>query len=224
MRVKIAPSIISADFSQLIEETKRVEEAGADLLHIDVYPLVAWGLVYPTLRNFTLGALIMEVLRDKTKLPFDVHLAIEVSDKLVAKYAQLKSDIITVPVEACVNLRRTLKLIKKWNMKAGVALNPSTPLSMVYPYINDVNVILLMTVNIHYGGQDLLPKIVPKIRKARQLVNKQHLDVDISVDCGINTQTAPLVVKAGANILIAGRAIYGQKDYKKAIEALRSCV
>lgn len=212
--LKIAPSLLSADFSQLAEEVKKVEEGGADLLHFDVMD----GCFVP---NLTFGPLVVESLRDKTKLPFDVHLMIEKPDNHIERFIEAGSDIITVHAEACVHLQRTLKQIKQQGIKAGVALNPATSMHAIEYVLDDLDMILIMTVNPGFGGQDFIATMLPKIRKAKSLIQKCGLMVDIEVDGGINVETAPLVLKAGANVLVAGTAIFHQPDVKKAIQSLR---
>lgn len=212
--LKIAPSLLSADFSQLGEEVKKVEEGGADLLHFDVMD----GCFVP---NLTFGPLVIESLRDKTKLPFDVHLMIEKPDNHIERFIEAGSDIITVHAEACVHLQRTLKQIKQQGIKAGVALNPATSMHTIEYILDDLDMILIMTVNPGFGGQDFIATMLPKIRKAKSMIQKCGLKVDIEVDGGINVETAPLVLKAGANVLVAGTAIFHQPDVKKAIQSLR---
>ena len=212
--LKIAPSLLSADFSQLGEEVKKVEEGGADLLHFDVMD----GCFVP---NLTFGPLVIESLRDKTKLPFDVHLMIEKPDNHIERFIEAGSDMITVHAEACVHLQRTLKQIKQQGIKAGVALNPATSMHTIEYILDDLDMILIMTVNPGFGGQDFIATMLPKIRKAKSMIQKCGLKVDIEVDGGINVETAPLVLKAGANVLVAGTAIFHQPDVKKAIQSLR---
>jgi len=215
--IKIAPPILAADFSKLGEEVKRVEEGGADLLHIDVMD----GHFVP---NISMGPMIVRSLRKETKLPFDVHLMIENPDFFLKSFADAGSDIIVVSLEACLHLDRTIQTIKKLGKKAGVALNPDTSLCMIETVLKDIDMVLIMCVNPGFYGQAFIPSVLPKIENCRKLIKEQGLHVDIEVDGGINEKTAPLVVKAGANILVAGSAIYFKKDAKKAIQALReSC-
>jgi len=215
--IKIAPSILAADFSKLGEEVRRVEEGGADLLHIDVMD----GHFVP---NISMGPMIVRSLRKETKLPFDVHLMIENPDFFLKSFADAGSDIIVVSLEACLHLNRTIQTIKKLGKKAGIALNPATSLYMIENILKDIDVVLIMCVNPGFYGQAFIPSVLPKIENCRKIVKEQGLDIDIEVDGGINEKTAPLVVKAGANVLVAGSAIYGKKDVKEAIRALReSC-
>lgn len=212
--LKIAPSLLSADFSRLNEEVKRVEDGGADLLHFDVMD----GCFVP---NITFGSLVVESLRDKTTLPFDVHLMIEKPDNYIERFTEVGGDIITVHAEACIHLQRTLKHIKQHGVKAGVALNPETPIHVIEDVLDNLDMILVMTVNPGYGGQDFIATMLPKIRKAKSMIKERGLVIDIEVDGGINIKTAPLVVNAGANILVAGTAIFSQPDVKQVIQMFR---
>lgn len=217
MSLKIAPSILSADFSELAKEVKRAEEGGADLLHIDVMD----GRFVPSI---TVGPLVVRSIRDKTKLPFDVHLMILNPDDHVKEFAKAGSDIIGVSAEACVHLHRTIQNIKELGKKASVALNPSTPLCMVEYVLEDLDQILFMTVNPGFPGQSFIPNVLPKIRECRRIIEERGLKLDIEVDGGITEKTAPLAVEAGANVLVAGTAVYGIQDVAAAIQSLRkSC-
>ncbi|WP_062048618.1 ribulose-phosphate 3-epimerase [Bacillus sp. JCM 19034] len=213
--IKIAPSILSANFAKLGEEIKDVETSGADYIHVDVMD----GHFVP---NITIGPLVVEAIRPVTRLPLDVHLMIENPDKYIPSFAKAGADIISVHVEACPHLHRTIHHIKELGVKAGVVLNPATPVSMIEPIINDVDLVLLMTVNPGFGGQAFIPAVLPKIQEVNRLVKDRHLQIDIEVDGGVNEETAKQCVKAGANVLVAGSAIYNKTDRKKAIESLRS--
>lgn len=212
--LSIAPSLLSADFSRLEEEVKKAEEGGADLLHFDVMD----GCFVP---NITFGPIVIEALRDKTKLPFDVHLMIEKPDKHIKRFAEAGSDIITVHAEACIHLQRTIKHVKQQGVKAGVALNPATPLHAIKYILDYIDMVLIMTVNPGFGGQDFISTMLPKINNAKRMIKKRGLKVDIEVDGGINFETAPIAVKAGANVLVAGTAIFNQPNIKQAIKILR---
>ena len=215
--IKIAPSILAADFSKLGDEVRRVERGGADLLHIDVMD----GHFVP---NISMGPMIVRSLRKKTKLPFDVHLMIENPDFFLKSFADAGSDIIVVSLEACLHLNQTIQTIKKLGKKAGIALNPATSLCLIENILEDIDMVLIMCVNPGFYGQAFIPSVLPKIERCRKMIKEQGLDIDIEVDGGINEKTAPLVVKAGANVLVAGSAIYFKKDAKQAIQALRdSC-
>jgi ribulose-phosphate 3-epimerase len=182
MHLKIAPSVISADFSILQEEVQKVEKGGADLLHIDVYPLLAWGFEYRRLGRMMIGPLLVEVLKNHTRLPLDVHLAIEVSDDVIRRYVRAGSDIITVHAEACVHPERVIRMIKDQGLKAGIALNPATPLSLVKPYLTDLDLILLMTTSANFGGLDFTADTIPKIRMAATMRKRHRSMLDIEVD------------------------------------------
>jgi ribulose-phosphate 3-epimerase len=219
--LKIAPSIISADFSRLPEELQEVERAGADLLHIDVYPLLVWGFEYRRLGNITIGPLLIEALRNRTNLPFEAHLAIEVSDDIVMKYARAGSDIITVHAEACLHPEKTIALIKDQGLKAGIALNPATPLSLVEPYVKDLDLILLMTTSANFGGLNLISETIRKVRSAAALRRHRTSPLDIAVDGAVDAVSAPKLCAAGANVLVAGGSIFGEENYAAAIRKLR---
>jgi ribulose-phosphate 3-epimerase len=212
--IKIAPSILSADFSKLGEEIKAVEKAGADYIHIDVMD----GHFVP---NITLGPLVVQAIRPLTDLPFDVHLMIENPDQYIEAFANAGADIITVHVEAGPHLHRTIQLIKKMGVKAGVVLNPATPVDTIKHIIHDIDMVLLMTVNPGFGGQSFIKNVISKIKEVRDLVNENGLNVEIEVDGGVNPETAPFCIEAGANVLVAGSAIYGKDDLKGAIDAIR---
>ncbi|MUG73694.1 MULTISPECIES: ribulose-phosphate 3-epimerase [Paenibacillus] len=214
--LRIAPSILSADFARLGEEVADVEQGGADWLHVDVMD----GHFVP---NMTIGPLVVEALRPRTKLPLDVHLMIEQPDRYVPAFAKAGADLISVHAEACVHLHRTLHGIKEQGVKAGVVLNPATPLSAIeYAPLEIVDLVLVMTVNPGFGGQSFIPGSLEKIRSLRKMLNERGLaHIDIEVDGGINAETAKLVAAAGANVLVAGNAVFGQPDRAAAIRAIR---
>ncbi|MGY3713963.1 ribulose-phosphate 3-epimerase [Sutcliffiella cohnii] len=212
--IKIAPSILSADFANLEQEIKDVEQGGADYIHVDVMD----GHFVP---NITIGPLIVEAARRSTTIPLDVHLMIESPDQYIESFVKAGADIITVHVEACTHLHRTIQHIKSFGIKAGVVLNPATPVETIKHIIKDVDLVLLMTVNPGFGGQAFIHEVLPKIKEVAQLVNENNLDVEIEVDGGVNEETARLCVEAGANVLVAGSAIYNQKNRKQAIEQIR---
>ncbi|OAT73411.1 ribulose-phosphate 3-epimerase [Parageobacillus thermoglucosidasius] len=212
--VKIAPSILSANFAQLAEEIRDVERGGADYIHVDVMD----GHFVP---NITIGPLIVEAIRPVTKLPLDVHLMIEEPDRYIPVFAKAGADYLSVHVEACPHLHRTIHLIKEHGVKAGVVLNPHTPVEMIQHMIDDVDLVLLMTVNPGFGGQKFIPSVLPKIRQVAQLVKEKGRFVEIEVDGGINAETARLCIEAGANVLVAGSAIYNERDRAAAIRAIR---
>ncbi len=217
MKVQIAPSILSADFSRLGEEIKAVEAAGADLIHIDVMD----GHFVP---NITIGPLVVKSIRHVTSLPFDVHLMIEEPDKYLDAFARAGADIITVHVEACIHLHRTIQYIKSLGCKAGVVLNPATSLTSLEYILEELDMVLVMSVNPGFGGQDFIPSALKKIELLKNIINEKGLDTLIEVDGGINENTIAEVVKAGADICVAGSAVFNKKDYNEAIFKLKEKV
>lgn len=212
--IKIAPSILSADFSNLEADIKKVEAAGADLIHVDVMD----GHFVP---NITIGPLIVKACRKITKLPLDVHLMIENPDRYIPDFARAGADIITIHVETSKNLMEDIELIKRNNVKPGVVVNPATSVESVFSVLDKVVMVLLMSVNPGFEGQKFMPEVLPKIRSLSTELRTRNLGIDIEVDGGINEQTAKEVVKAGANVLVAGSAIFYSKDYKKVICGLK---
>jgi ribulose-phosphate 3-epimerase len=213
--IKIAPSLLSADFSLLREEIREVEAAGADWLHVDVMD----GHFVP---NLTIGPLVVEAIRPHTQLPLDVHLMIENPERYIEAFAKSGADIISVHQEACVHLHRTIYQIKDLGVKAGVVLNPATPLCMIEPILPDVDLVLLMTVNPGFGGQKFIRSVVPKIIHLRKILEEKGLTrIEIEVDGGINVSTAGEVVSAGATVLVAGSAVFGANDRARAIHEIR---
>ncbi len=214
-RLLIAPSILSADFGRLAEEVKAIEKAGADYVHVDVMD----GRFVP---NLTIGPVVVAAVRKATKLPLDVHLMIVEPEKYIAEFARAGATTLTVHQETCPHLHRTLQQIRAAGVRPSVVLNPSTPLSTIEEVLEDVDQILLMSVNPGFGGQAFIPQSVDKVRRLRALLDAKGLDqVDIEVDGGINADTAKQVVAAGANVLVAGNAIFNTTDYAAAIRALR---
>ncbi len=210
----IAPSILSADFTRLGEEIRAVERAGADWIHIDVMD----GHFVP---NITMGPLIVEAARRATDLPLDVHLMIEHPDRFIADFAKAGADYIAVQAEACTHLNRTLQMIREADVKAGVALNPATPLSAVEWVLEMVDFVLIMSVNPGFGGQTFIENSLDKIRTLRALLNERRRSTLIQVDGGVNDKTIRRVAGAGADVLVAGSAIYGSGDYAGTIRRFR---
>ena len=213
--IKISPSILSADFSILGDEIKSLEQAGADLIHVDV-------MDGHFVQNITMGPPIIKMIRKCTKLPFDVHLMISPVEKYIKAFADAGSDIITIHPEATDNLKRAVGTIKSLGKKAGVSLNPKTPISALIDVINDIDLILIMSVNPGFAGQSFMGEVLPKVTELRKLINDKKLKIDIEIDGGINFETAPLAVKAGANILVSGTTIFSG-SLKDNIQKLRNC-
>jgi ribulose-phosphate 3-epimerase len=212
--LKIAPSILSANFAKLGEEIVAVERAGADYIHVDVMD----GHFVP---NITIGPLIVEAIRPVTKLPLDVHLMIDNPDQYIEAFAKAGADYITVHVEACRHLHRTIHHIKSFGIKAGVVLNPATPVNTLQHILKDIDMVLLMSVNPGFGGQKFIPEVLPKIKKVKEMADSIGKEIEIEIDGGVNSETAKLCVEAGANVLVAGSAIYDQEDYAAAISLIR---
>ncbi|MDA8163790.1 MAG: ribulose-phosphate 3-epimerase [Desulfobacteraceae bacterium] len=214
-RYLIAPSILSADFSRLGEEVRAVTAAGADVIHVDVMD----GHFVP---NITIGPLVVKAVRKVTELPLDVHLMIENPERYLEDFAQAGADWITVHVETGYHLHRTVHRIKELGKKAGVVLNPATPLAMVEHLLADVDLVMLMSVNPGFGGQSFIPATLPKIRRLREMITERGLPTGIEVDGGISPETLPEAVAAGANIFVAGSAVFGKPDYAGVIARLRA--
>jgi ribulose-phosphate 3-epimerase len=212
--VKIAPSILSANFAKLGEEIEAVDRGGADYIHIDVMD----GHFVP---NITIGPLIVSAIRPVTKLPLDVHLMIENPDQYIEAFAKAGADYITVHVEACKHLHRTIQLIKSQGVKAGVVLNPATPVETIQHIIGDIDMCLLMSVNPGFGGQKFIPEVLPKITAVNEMALQKGHKIEIEVDGGVNPETAQLCIEAGATVLVAGSAIYNEADYEQAILSIR---
>ncbi|MFD1336063.1 ribulose-phosphate 3-epimerase [Oceanobacillus iheyensis] len=211
---KIAPSILSADFAKLGQEIKEVEEAGADYIHVDVMD----GHFVP---NITIGPLVVEAIRPITDLPLDVHLMIENPDAYIPAFAEAGASIITVHQEACVHLHRTLQLIRSHGVKPGVVINPATPVEIIKPILAEVDLILIMTVNPGFGGQSFIQETTSKIKQLADWREKYNLSYEIEVDGGVNEKTAGVCTASGADVLVAGSAIFNHENRKQAIELLR---
>jgi ribulose-phosphate 3-epimerase len=214
-KVKVAPSILSADFSRLGEEIRAVEASGADIIHIDVMD----GHFVP---NITIGPLIVQAARKVTKLPLDVHLMIENPELYIADFAKAGADYLTVHAEASYHLHRLVQSIREYKgVKAAVSLNPATPLDALDYVLGDLDMVLIMSVNPGFGGQAFIPSQLDKIRMLRKRIDDRRLSVEIEVDGGIKTDNAAEVAAAGADILVAGSAVFGAKDYAAAIKGIR---
>jgi ribulose-phosphate 3-epimerase len=211
---KIAPSILSADFTKLGEEIEAVEAAGADYIHIDVMD----GHFVP---NITVGPLIVKAAREVTNLPSDVHLMIENPERYIDDFVTAGSDFITVHVETVKHLHRLLGVIKDAGIKAGAALNPATPLSSIQHVLHTMDMVVLMTVNPGFGGQSFISEVLPKIEELRSLLDKKGLEVDIEVDGGITVENIAQVARAGANVFVAGNAVFGSPNYAETIALMR---
>lgn len=214
MKVQIAPSILSADFSRLGEEIIQVEKAGADLIHIDVMD----GCFVP---NITFGPLVVEAVKPITSLQLDVHLMIVEPERYIGQFINAGADLVSVHVEACIHLHRTIQEIKRMGAKAGVVLNPATPLSSIEYVLEDLDIVLIMSVNPGFGGQSFIYSALGKIKRLKRICHEMGLSTLIEVDGGINNKTIQSVVEAGADICVAGSAIFGSKNYRNAIQELR---
>lgn len=215
LKTLIAPSILSADFARLGDEVREVEQAGADWIHVDVMD----GHYVP---NITIGPLVVQAIRPVTELPLDVHLMIENPDLYIPAFARAGADYITVHAETCTHLHRTLSLIRQQGVKPGVVLNPATSLSHLQYVLHDLELVLLMTVNPGFGGQSFIPAMTGKIAELRKMLDDEGLQhVPIQVDGGINELTAAAVVKAGAGVLVAGNAIFGETNRAEAIDRIK---
>ena len=210
----IAPSILSADFSKLGDEIKAVEDAGADWIHVDVMD----GHFVP---NITIGPPVIESIRKVTSLPLDVHLMIENADRYIKSFSDAGADILSVQVEACPHLNRTIQIIKENKVRAGAVLNPATPLSSLEEILHELDMVLIMTVNPGFGGQTFIPSMLGKISNLSDIMSNYENDIDLQVDGGVKPDNAGDVKEAGATVLVAGSAIFNSKDYKKAIKILR---
>ena len=215
MQKKIAPSILSADFTRLGEEIAAVEEAGADYIHVDVMD----GHFVP---NITIGPMIVKAARRATRLPLDVHLMIREPDRFVDEFVQAGADILTVHAEAAVHLHRTLERIRKAGAKAGVSLNPATSPDVLDYVLGDLDMVLVMTVNPGFEGQKFIESVVPKIERVREMVDGRGLQVELEVDGGIGPDTIQRVSAAGANVFVAGSAVFYSGDYGSTIRLMRS--
>lgn len=212
--IKLAPSILSADFARLLEDVKKVEEAGCEYLHIDVMD----GHFVP---NITLGPSLVKSLRKDVNMVFDAHLMIENPDQYIKDFADAGCDLIVVHQEACIHLHRTIQNIKSHGIKAGVALNPATPIETIKHVLSDVDMVLIMTVNPGFGGQSFIEGMIPKIKELKGIIDDQNLNVDIQVDGGIKPENVNKVVEAGANVIVAGSAIFNSNNISETVQLFR---
>jgi ribulose-phosphate 3-epimerase len=213
----IAPSILSADFSKLGDEIKSVEAAGADWIHVDVMD----GHFVP---NITIGPLVVEAVKRVTSLPVDVHLMIENPDRYIKDFAKAGADLISVQVEACVHLNRTIQMIKEFDRRAGVVLNPSTPLSSLEWIMEEVDYIMIMSVNPGFGGQKFISNSLDRVRALRKMIRDRGLATLIEIDGGVNEKTIKNISDAGVDVFVAGSAIFKSPDYKKTIDRFRELI
>ncbi|WP_376796983.1 ribulose-phosphate 3-epimerase [Thermogemmatispora sp.] len=216
--IGLVPSILSADFSRLGQQVREAEEAGVQRIQIDVMD----GHFVP---NITMGPLIVEAVRRSTSLPLEAHLMITNPEHYIEAFARAGADVIIVHQETCPHLHRIVQQIKEAGKQAGVALNPSTPVWLLEDILSLLDLVLIMTVNPGFGGQEFIPETLPKIARLRQLLSERQLHCDLEVDGGINEQTIPLVVRAGANLLVAGSAVYNEREsVAAAVERLRQAL
>ena len=215
--MKISPSILSADFARLGEEVRAVEKAGADYIHVDVMD----GHFVP---NLTIGPSVVKAVRRCTALPLDVHLMVERPDDFLSEFAEAGADILTVHVEAVVHLHRTLSEIRKLGMRAGVSLNPSTPVCLLEPALDYADLILVMSVNPGFGGQELIPEVLPKIKELRRLLGQKRRRAELEVDGGIKVDNIGVAAGAGADVFVSGSGIFGTKDYAQTIASMKNII
>jgi ribulose-phosphate 3-epimerase len=211
---RIAPSILSADFSRLADEVRAVEKAGADVIHVDVMD----GHFVP---NITIGPLVVQGLRKLTSLPLDVHLMIENPERYVEVFAQAGSGWITIHAEVCPNLKRMIKMIRQLNVRPGIVLKPATPLKTVFPVLDDIDLVLIMSVNPGFGGQSFIPATLKKIERLRRIIDQNNYSMEIEVDGGVKIENIREVSRAGGDIFVVGTGIFKTENYEETIRKLR---
>ena len=212
--IKIAPSILSADFANMERDVKRITDAGADLLHCDVMD----GVFVP---NISFGFKMLEDIKKTTEIPLDVHLMIVEPERYVERFVKAGADIVTIHIEVCRAVPETLKAIKAAGAKAGLVVNPHTPIDGILPYLKDCDMVLLMSVQPGFGGQKFMPHVLEKVKALKQIIDDKGYDIDLEIDGGITLENAAEVKAAGANVIVAGNTVFGAPDYKAIIEELR---